>query len=53
VSDKPSKEDKEYWDKVLHDHGLGMERGRRKWLTYGHEDREKDTDESETSEGLE
>jgi hypothetical protein len=43
VPDQPSKEEKEFWDNVLHDHGLGMNRGRRKWLIYGHEDREKDT----------
>ena len=46
----PSKEEKEFWEKVLHDHGLGVNRGRRTWLIYGHEDREKDTDESEEAE---
>jgi hypothetical protein len=45
VVDKPSKKDLAFWDKVLHDHGLGVHRGRRKWLEYGHEDREKDTAE--------
>ena len=42
--EKPSKEDTEYWDNVLHDHGLGMNRGRRRWLIYGHEDQEKNAD---------
>jgi len=45
VSDQTDKEQKEFWDNVLHDHGLGMNRGRRKWLIYGHEDREKDSAE--------
>lgn len=40
--DKPSKEELAFWDKVLHDHKLGIHRGRRTWLEYGHEDRQKD-----------
>jgi hypothetical protein len=52
--DKPSKEDVAFWDKALHDHGLGMNRGRRAWLSYGHEDREKDeaTEDSYSEESL-
>jgi hypothetical protein len=26
--DKPSKEETAYWERVLHDHNLGMDRGR-------------------------
>ena len=48
--EKPSKEELAFWDKVLHDHKLGIHRGRRNWIEYGHEDREKDTDESEEAE---
>lgn len=45
--DKPSKEELEYWDRVLHDHRLGVGRGRRKWLVYGHNDLQLDeADES-------
>jgi hypothetical protein len=44
--EEPSKEDKEFWEKVLHDHRLGMGRGRRNWLVYGHDDFDLDTDES-------
>lgn len=36
--DKPSKEELSYWENVMHDHRLGMGRGRRKWLSYGHVD---------------
>jgi len=35
--DKPTKEETSYWEDVLHDHHLGMERGKRKWIVYGHE----------------
>jgi hypothetical protein len=48
--DKPSKEELAFWDKVLHDHRLGIHRGRRQWLEYGHEDREKDTADDELEE---
>ena len=43
--DNPTKEDKEFWENVLHDHHLGMGRGRRKWLVYGHEDQNKDAEQ--------
>lgn len=33
---KPTEEETSYWENVLHDHHLGMERGKRKWLVYGH-----------------
>jgi len=26
-----------FWEKVLHDHNLGMDRGRRKYIVYGHD----------------
>ena len=51
--DKPSREELDFWDNVLHDHHLGVHRGRRKWLLYGHEDREKDTLEDDSSEDAE
>lgn len=53
VLEKASKDDKEFWEKVLHDHHLGMGRGRRKWLSYGHEDRNKDEDDTELPEDIE
>ena len=36
-TDKPTDEDLKYWEKVLHDHRLGMGRGRRNWMVYGHD----------------
>ena len=47
IAQSPPKDEKEFWEQVLHDHGLGLQRGRRKWLEYGHEDREKDSTEDE------
>ena len=40
--EQPSKEEKAFWEKVLHDHRLGMNRGRRAWISYGHENRDTD-----------
>jgi len=51
--ESPSKEEKAFWEKVLHDHRLGMNRGRRAWISYGHEDREKDTDSADSPEEAE
>jgi hypothetical protein len=36
-TDSPTPEELKYWENVLHDHHLGMERGKRKWLVYGHD----------------
>jgi hypothetical protein len=43
-------ESPEYWDQVLHDHHLGMDRGRRKWLSYGHEYFEADSNNEQLPE---
>lgn len=42
-ADKPSSEETKYWENVLRDHKLTMGKGRRNWLSYGHEDREQDS----------
>jgi hypothetical protein len=34
-----------YWEALLKREGLGMQRGKSKKLSYGHEDRQKDTDD--------
>ena len=48
--EEPSKDDKEFWEKVLHDHHLGMGRGRRNWLHYGYNEyyTEESPDEEES-----
>jgi hypothetical protein len=34
VIEKPTKEDRDYWEQVLHDHRLGMGRGRSSKVDY-------------------
>jgi hypothetical protein len=34
VIEKPTKEEKEYWEQVLHDHRLGMGRGKSSKVDY-------------------
>lgn len=52
--DKPTKEELAFWEKVLHDHHLGIHRGRRNWIDYGCQyfdcDPDNEDDYSEESE---
>jgi hypothetical protein len=40
VVNKPTKRQQKYWDKILHDHRLGKDRGQSSLVDYrgGHED---------------
>jgi hypothetical protein len=47
VIEKPTKEHREYWEQVLHDHRLGMGRGRSSKVDYYGGSQELDLTEKE------